>query len=79
MPPYTTIRTYTPKFSADERADILWYLQDNYPDRKPDSIQISTDGAVSAMMHPMPGSLFSGRVFVGYARDILNELLAAKS
>lgn len=56
-----------------EKSLIRKYILNKHSDQGADSVRIHADGAVSVRLDKMPNTNQAGRIFAGWAEDLLRE------
>ena len=63
----------TNKITVSQKAQIRAYLLDYYSDRDGRDVRFAADGSVSIHVDPMPNTNQAGRIFAGWASELINQ------
>ena len=63
----------TNKITVSQKAQIRSYLMDYYSSRDGRDVRFAADGSVSIHVDPMPNTNQAGRIFAGWASELINQ------
>ena len=63
----------TNKITVSQKFKIHTYLMDYYSSRDGRDVRFAADGSVSIHVDPMPNTNQAGRIFAGWASELINQ------